>query len=114
MNRVIIILTIVFLASCSSKHEITLPDSDLVLHIRLDNESDISCTIKHNSELYQNIQRWFSANQTHWKSRPATYLPRKIIVGAQFKATILRKSIVMDDFLAHDIDPVFYKSLSCP
>jgi len=113
MNRAIVIIVAVILASCASKNHFKLPNSDLKVSLQQESQLNNSCSVQIGSPEFISIQKWLSTNQSGWHKSPGSYLPNKIITGVGFKAQILKNSIVVNDLWVHAIDNVFYESIRC-
>ena len=111
--RNIIIIAAIVLASCSSKNHFKLPSGELELSIMGDSGITSTCIISANSDTFIKIQSWLTNNQSDWHKSPASYLPKKIITGNDFKAQILKNSIVINDLWVHAINDSFYGSITC-
>ena len=113
MNKFLVAIGVLLLVACFSKNEVTLPQSDLVLHISQEERENITCTIKYDSAQYQDIEKWFFSNQNGWEKKSATYLPNKVITGLKFKAITSGNLIIVEDFMVHDVDLKLVQLLSC-
>jgi len=113
MTKFTILLASIFLVSCDSQNHFKLPAGEIELSLRNGSEVNFSCNIPTDSYLFKNIQNWFNNNQTNWHKSPASYLPDKVIIGHEFKAQVLKTSIVINDLWVHDINKKFYESIKC-
>jgi len=117
MNKLLILISIGLLVSCTSKYEVSLPKTDLEIHISDRSKVSVTrkkCVIQYDSEQYQNIRNWFAENQQGWESRPATYFPEKSIVdGKGFNVSISGGRVVIGNHIIRPSDKKIESLISC-
>jgi len=117
MNKLLILISIGLLVSCTSKYEVSLPKTDLEIHISDRSQESVTrkkCMIQYNSEQYQNIKNWFAENQYGWESRPATYFTKKSIGdGKGFNVGISGGRVVIGNHMTRPSDKKIESLISC-